>query len=672
MRTVKILAGAAGAFVVLIGAALLAVWLWVNPNDYKGRIAAAVLQATGRDLSLKGDVQLSVFPWVALELGPASLGNPPGFGAEPFLAFEHAALRVRLWPLLSKRLVMDRVELDGLDLRLRRNAQGLGNWQSFGQARGAEMGGGRPLGAQSLQLAGIRVKNGRVSYQGMVVEKLDFESGAFGAGQGATPVSIAFRANRGVPGESLSVNAQFDLSSEVGAPFQQLRLQAVSFSGLLGRPGDGPPVHWELSAPIIEVDLAGQNVAVPAFALSYSSAHLSGKLQATKIVDDLSVTGSVALAPVVLQELAPRVGVVLPKIRDPRALAQLSAGGDFIYGANGLSLNPIELQLDDTHLKGSIALAGEPRALKFALTADDIDLDRYLGNAQASARAQGVAGRAGAAQAGGAAAPAGGAAAWPEADGVLAVGALHLAPLDFANVRLTLASKDRVLHLSPALAQIDGGLYSGDITLDQRGATPVLSMDEHLSGVDMARLLAGSSYAGRLSGRGTVNLQATARGASLEGIMRTLNGHFDASLEEGALEGVDLGYELARAQALVKHAALPPAPGKPPRTKFDAFKLSAAISDGVARTSDLTIATPTLRVTGQGSANLLSKAIDFQLLASVLKSPEASLADIPLKITGTYTDPTVRPDVEALAKGQIKQKLRDILEKNGLQGLFGK
>jgi hypothetical protein len=30
----------------------------------------------------------------------------------------------------------------------------------------------------------------------------------------------------------------------------------------------------------------------------------------------------------------------------------------------------------------------------------------------------------------------------------------------------------------------------------------------------------------------------------------------------------------------------------------------------------------------------------------------------------------VRPDMEALAKGQVKQKLQDVLKKNGLEGLF--
>ena len=81
MRTVKIVAGLVGGIIVLLVAALLAVWVFVNPNDYKGKIAAAVKESTGRELNLSGDIKLSVFPWVALELGPASLGNPPGFSA---------------------------------------------------------------------------------------------------------------------------------------------------------------------------------------------------------------------------------------------------------------------------------------------------------------------------------------------------------------------------------------------------------------------------------------------------------------------------------------------------------------------------------------------------------------------------------------------------------------
>src|SRR5277367_5615993 len=115
MRKARVLGGLVGAVVLLLGMLLLAVWLWVNPNNYKGSIVAAVKEATGRDLQLTGDLKLSVFPWVALEAGPGSLGNPPGFSEQPFVTFAHAALRVNPLALLRLRLQVSRLEMDGLD-----------------------------------------------------------------------------------------------------------------------------------------------------------------------------------------------------------------------------------------------------------------------------------------------------------------------------------------------------------------------------------------------------------------------------------------------------------------------------------------------------------------------------------------------------------------------------
>jgi len=670
MRTVKTLAGLVGGIIALMVAGMLSVWMLVNPSDYKDRVAAAVREATGREFILNGDLKLSVFPWVALELGPATLGNPPGFGEEPFLTFEHATVRVKLVPLLNKRLEMERVELDGLDLRLHKNAEGAGNWENFGRVPEAAPGvpGGDGEGARAPWLAGLQIKNGRVSYPGYAVANLNLETGALGA-QGDTPIRLSFDANRGVPDEWVSVSANFNVGAQ--SPKRRWRVAAVNLSGLLGRPGDDRPAHWELSAPVLELDLAGQTATAPGVTLSYSSVHLMGKLEATTLVDDLRVTGSVTLAPLVLREFAPRFGIALPRTRDPRALAQLSGSSDFIYGAGGLRLERLKAQLDDTRLEGSVALTGEPRAWKFELAADQINVDRYL-KADSGPPQAGEDGPAGA----GALATADGAvrtaqASPPrDADGTLTVASLHLSPLDFTNVHLTIASQDHVLHLFPALAQIDGGSYSGNITVDQRGPIPVWSLDEHLSGVDMGRLLAATSNKGRLSGRSSVNLKGTARGARLDAMMRTLNGHLDASLAGGALEGMDVGFELGRAQALIKRDAEPKR-SNPPRTHFDDFKMSAEITGGVARTSDLIISSAALRLRGKGSANLVNRGIDLQMLAS-LSSPGLTITDIPFKITGTYTDPTVRPDVDALAKGQLRQKLQDVLKKNGLEGLFSR
>jgi AsmA protein len=658
MRNLRLLGVLAGGVVALLGAVLLGVWLFVNPNAYKGKIAAAVKESTGRELKLPGDIKLSVIPWVALELGPASLGNPPGFSDEPFLSFRHASVRVRLLPLLRQRLEVARVQVEGLDLRLRKNAAGRGNWQGVEPEQPeAKSDLDHTDAVHALEsLANIRIDNGRVTYAGLTVEKFNMETGSL-ADDRHIPINLTLDASRAPSGEQLSLTAKFDLSQD--AAQKALRFGAVNLSGTLARPGDGRPAHWDLSAPAIDVNVTQQSLAAPAFTLSYSGAHFTGSAQATKIIDDLSVNGSVTLAPLVLREMEPRLGFSLPKTRDPKVLSQLSATTDFAFDPQGLALTHLQLRLDDTQIQGSLKLlAGDTTALQFDLTADQIDLDRYRAPPGGPVAEE--------------SAPAASASpekAW-DANGTLAIQSAKVARLDLSNLRVTVAAKDKVMHLSPVEAQLDGGRSSGDITWDSRGAMPTLSVDEQLTGIDMARLLANTAGKGRLSGRATLNLKATGRGAGVEALLKTLTGHLDANLADGALEGIDVGHAISVAQALIDKSPAP-AQGSTGHTPFQAFKLSSQITNGVAETHDLTIASQALTVTGQGSANLATKGIDFKLLASIVTAP-ARNTDIPLKVSGTYANPTVRPDIEGLAKDQLKQKLQDILKKNGLQGLFTK
>jgi len=657
MRNLKLLGFLAGGIVALSCALLLGVWLLVNPNAYKGKIAAAVKESTGRELKLPGDIKLSVIPWVALQLGPASLGNPAGFSDEPFLSFTHASVRVRLLPLLRQRLEVARVEVQGLDLRLLRNAAGRGNWQDAEQPAAKSDLDHTAAGPALESLANVRIDNGRVTYQGITLEKFNLETGSLAADR-HVPVSLTFDLSRAPSGEQLSLNAKFDLSQE--AAQETLRFSAVNVSGTLGPPGEGRPAHWELLAPEINLNVAHQTLAAQAFNFSYSGMNLTGGAQATNILDDLHLAGSVTLAPLLLREIEPRLGFSLPRTRDPKALSQLSGTTEFAYDSQALSLTNLQLKLDDTQVQGNLKLlAGDAQALQFDLAADHIDLDRYRTPAGVPVAA-------------GSALPASSdkpELAW-DASGTLTLKSAKVARLDLSNVRVTVAAKDKVLHLFPIEAQLVGGRSSGDITLDSRGATPTLSVDQQLTGIDMARLLAATTGKGRLSGRATLTLKASARGVGVDAMLKSLTGHLDADLAEGALEGIDVGYELKVAQALIDKSAAP-AHGSTNRTPFQAFKLSSQITNGVAETHDLTIASQALKVSGQGSANLATKGIDFKLLASVATAP-ARNTDIPLKVTGTYTDPTVRPDIEGLAKDQLKQKLQDILKKNGLQGLFTK
>jgi AsmA protein len=196
----------------------------------------------------------------------------------------------------------------------------------------------------------------------------------------------------------------------------------------------------------------------------------------------------------------------------------------------------------------------------------------------------------------------------------------------------------------------------------------------------MAQMLKDFAKTQRISGRGTVTTNLTAHSLGGDTLMKTLNGHVSANVDNGALEGVDLWFEINRAVALIQKQGLPGGQSSG-RTKFDALKVSADLVNGVASTKDLNIASQNLRISGQGTSNLVTEAINYQVKATILKdAPTAagaagkSLADIPLNITGTFSSPSVRPDVEQLAKARLQQELdkhKDELQQKLMDKLKG-
>jgi len=169
-----------------------------------------------------------------------------------------------------------------------------------------------------------------------------------------------------------------------------------------------------------------------------------------------------------------------------------------------------------------------------------------------------------------------------------------------------------------------------------------------------------------------------------DAMLRSINGHVAANLDNGAVEGVDLWFEINRAMAVIQKQGLPSGQSSG-RTTFDSFKASADLAGGVATTKDLNIVSRNLRITGQGTSNLATEAVSYQIQATVLKKaapgPVASgnvLAQIPVNVSGTMSSPKVTPDLEGLAKarmqqeldkhkGELQQKLQD-----QLKGLFSK
>lgn len=557
MRTIKIVGITVGSLVVLFVVFLLAVALLVNPNAYKQRIELAVKRATGRDLVLQGNLHLSVFPWIALRFGPASLGNPPGFPATPFLTLRQASLRVRLLPLLHGQLEVGRVRVEGLDAQLLRNTQGVGNWSfTTGATAGTTS---QPAGTPSSQsalpeVAGLDLTDSRVSYERWQVENINLSVGHVAEG---VPVPVSLRAQ--LLGGSSTQPLPFDAKFTLTQTPQALQLQ----------------------------DLA----------LTLADSHLNGE------------------------------------VRVPSAASEPLT---FDLTFQQLDLDQLQASTAQPASKGAAPSAGPSSSM--TLPTDTLKTLNV--------------------------------------DGTLSIGTLRVEGLTLTNVQTTAHAKDGIAQLAPLTAQLYGGQARGDIRIEAQGATPTLTLDQQLQGVNIAGLLGDFLHTTRLTGMGNLTAMLSARGADSSALLHTLDGHVSLDITHGAIQGINLTQVVQQAESLLRQGS-PPSVGSGD-TRFSAFHASADLQDGVATTKDLDIATQLARVSGTGTLNLLTEAVQYQLQVTLQKGAGAgTLAQIPLDVTGTLANLQVRPNLQQLAKSSLQQQL----QKNGgqlqkkvegaLQGLFG-
>ena len=130
----KLLGFLIGAVIVLVIAAIVAVSLFFDPNDYKEELTNLVQKETGRILQVEGDLSLSFFPWIGVEIGRTQLANAAGFGEQPFAKIEHVGVKVELLPLFGKQLVADTIVLNGVHLNLAVKKDGSNNWDDLARS----------------------------------------------------------------------------------------------------------------------------------------------------------------------------------------------------------------------------------------------------------------------------------------------------------------------------------------------------------------------------------------------------------------------------------------------------------------------------------------------------------------------------------------------------------
>jgi len=116
------------AMVAVVGLAIFL--LTFDPNAYKYELGEAVQVRYNRTLSIDGDIELSLFPRLGLNVQGVSLSEA-GRPDDEFVSIDSTRVAVAIWPLLFNKLVVDHVAIDGFRAQVVRQADGRFNFQDL-------------------------------------------------------------------------------------------------------------------------------------------------------------------------------------------------------------------------------------------------------------------------------------------------------------------------------------------------------------------------------------------------------------------------------------------------------------------------------------------------------------------------------------------------------------
>ncbi len=421
-----------------------------------------------------------------------------------------------------------------------------------------------------------------------------------------------------------------------------------------------------------EIDLDKQTAALNDLVLQGLGLDVRGAAQAENIQKDPKFAGTLKLKPFDARKLLTQLGQAVPETTDPNALTTVGFETALAGSKNSINLRNLALRLDETRIKGTISVAdfSQP-AIGFKLDVDGIDADRYLprekaekagGDARKSDKPKSRAkkGRARDAASGtDDGVPVGSTAGALNLKGVLTVGKLKIANATLTQLSVAVNAKDGDINLNPIAADLYQGQFAGSVGLDTRAAKPKLSMNESLTAVQIEPLLKDLSGEAKLAGTANLKAQLNGAGASADAIKRTLSGKAAFQFLDGALIGVNLGQLTRKAQAGFVGKV-----DEKAKTDFSEMAGTLIFDQGVVRNQDLVLKSPLLRIAGKGQADLVSERIDYTLNTTLSATAEdLGGITIPIKVSGTFDDPSYTPDVAGLARVKAAKALEKNKEK---------
>lgn len=411
--------------------------------------------------------------------------------------------------------------------------------------------------------------------------------------------------------------------------------------------GNAAPVSVSLKGNKVSAGFAGQVV-------------LPGNIDGAVNVDTADLRGLMAWLG---QPLGPGGG-----------LKTFKASGIFGIQPDAVSFEETRFTLDQTsgEANGRIALGGKPKVTA-RLALRELVLDPYLGDAASASGGAAGAGSSGGGGGNNAGAGQSASAGWSsdpidfsglqaaDVDFKVTAGQIRWNKIKIDESTLSANIQNGVLTANLEKLALYDGSGNGTVTLDGTSQTPKLAARFTLSGLSAYPLLRDAADFEWIEGKTAINLDVTSSGGSQLALVQGLGGAASYEFMDGAIRGINIP-KMVRGLSVETLLGWQENPSE--KTDFSSLSASFNIQNGIARTEDLAMVGPLMRMTGSGTTDLPGQSLDWRVEPNIVptlegqppmprrKGEDKKMAGlgVPIVIKGSWNDPQIYPDIAGILK----------------------
>lgn len=578
--------------VIAAGAAVLTTAGYlISPETVRRQVLSEIRAVTGLNPILGGPTKVTLFPSGSVSFGDVVLGD----AKKPALTAERLTARLRFFPLLVGRVEIADVSLERPTIAVDLEPDGRSNWSGLIEALARSQ---KPNAQRTAAFSEMRIKDGTV----LVRNKAKKHSETFD--------SVTFSLAWPSISKSFGATGRFVWRDE--------------------------PLDMTVTLADFAAALAGKRTGVKLrIAGSPMKAAFEG---AISVKPSIRVEGTLAADATSLRDALIWLGQK-PLPGGGFGHFAIKAQAHVVGGTIGL--NNVNVELDGNTAEGVLTFATDGRkTLQGTLAADTLDLSPYVSTVKlltANHRAwnnghitlDGLSGT----------------------DFDLRLSAAKVVLADAKLGRTAIGANLRNGHLVVTIgeAQAYGGVIKGSVALANFDAGVDVKSQLHFADVDLESCLGQLFGLHRLEGKGNISFAVEGTGDSVLAVTHTLNGTATLTGRSGAIAGLDVENLLHR---LERRPLSGGGDFRTGRTPYDKIAVALKIVQGKVNVEDVKISGPGVKLALAGSASIPMRELDLTGTAALVAASKAGASPfaLPFVVQGSWDDPIMLPDAEALIR----------------------